>query len=65
MRTLQLTHEQIELILNALNQAETNLQNSIKQNIFILNTDTKNALIDQVNELNNLAFQINNSELDV
>jgi len=65
MRTLQLSHEQIDLLLNALNQAERNMSNAIKENTVLLNQESKSAIINQIAKINDLSFSINNSELDV
>jgi hypothetical protein len=65
MRTLQLSHEQIEMILNVLNQAEKQSFDIVNANSFILNEDSRKALLKQSNDFNQLSFLINNSELDV
>lgn len=65
MRKLQLSHEQIEMILNALINAESQSYDIVNKNSFILNEDAKKALLKQSNDFNQLSFLINNGELDV
>lgn len=66
MRTLRLTHKEIELINNALDHMyRDRLTHLGRCYELMIDMDTKDILIDQANEYSVLSAQIKNSEKDV
>jgi len=63
MRTIQLTDEQIEMILNSLNQSKNLLYSTI--NSGLLDSQSILSLSSLVDDFSSLYFMINNSDLDV
>ena len=65
MRTLKLSHKQIELIQDSLKQAYRSQIKLIAENKNILSEPAKNEILKSANLFDTLLSDINNGDLDV
>lgn len=64
MRTLQLTHSQIELIIEALSEAYLNRLDTIETNRKYLTSNAVSDILDKANTIDSLSVSIKQGELD-
>lgn len=65
MRTLKLTHEQIELITNSLTQSYNSQIRIVSENSKILSESVRQEIINSANQFDVLLSEINNGNLDI
>lgn len=65
MRTLKLTHEQIEILQSALNRAYNQQLKIITDNARVISEQTKAEILKTANEFDDLYSLISEGDLDV